>query len=173
MPTVVSVVVLALVFKGIYAPGGPLNGVLGLLGLPQPAWLLDPRTALPSIMAMDVWAASGYYMVIFLAGLKSIPQELYESAELDGAGFWSRFWGITLPLLRPTFLFVLVVNTIRSLQIFTEVFVMTRGGPLDSTLTAVFYLYEDASSVAYLLFGLTLAIALVQFRWLKFSGSQR
>jgi multiple sugar transport system permease protein len=182
MPTVVSVVVLALVFKGIYAPGGPLNGVLGLLGLPQPAWLLDPRTALPSIMAMDVWAASGYYMVIFLAGLKSIPQELYESAELDGAGFWSRFWGITLPLLRPTFLFVLVVNTIRSLQIFTEVFVMTRGGPLDSTLTAVFYLYEEAffrfrlgyaSSVAYLLFGLTLAIALVQFRWLKFSGSQR
>jgi multiple sugar transport system permease protein len=156
--------------------------VLELLGLPQPAWLLDPRTALPSIMAMDVWAASGYYMVIFLAGLKAIPRELYESAELDGAGFWARFRGITLPLLRPTFLFVLVVNTIRSLQIFTEVFVMTRGGPLDSTLTSVFYLYEEAffrfrlgyaSAVAYLLFGLTLAIALIQFRWLKFSGSQR
>lgn len=181
LPTVVSAVVLALVFKGFYAPHGVLNGVLTAFGLSAPAWLLDPNTALPAIMAMDVWAAAGYYMVIFLAGLKAIPEELYESAALDGASSWQRFWGVTLPLLRPTLLFVLVVNTVRSLQIFTEVFVMTRGGPLDATLTAVYYLYEEAfyrfrlgyaSAVAYLLFGLTLILAAAQVRWLKLSGAR-
>jgi multiple sugar transport system permease protein len=181
LPTVVSVVVLALVFKGLYAPEGIVNAVLRALGLPAPAWLLDPRTALPAIMAMDVWAACGYYMVIFLAGLKAIPDELHESAALDGASAWQRFRRVTLPLLRPTFLFVLVVNTVRSLQIFTEVFVMTRGGPLDATLTAVYYLYEEAfyrfrlgyaSAVAYLLFALTLLLAVAQVRWLKLSGAR-
>jgi len=179
LPTVVSVVVLSIVFRGLYAPDGPLTGLFQAFGVRAP--LLDPRTALPSIMAMDVWAASGYYMVIFLAGLKSIPGELYESAALDGAGSWRRFVGITLPMLRPTFLFVLVVNTIRSLQIFTEVFIMTRGGPLDSTLTVVYYLYDQAfyrfrlgyaSAVAYLLFAVTLAIALLQMRWLKLAGAK-
>jgi len=181
LPTVVSVVVLSIVFRALYSPAGPLDGVLHALGVTPPRWLLDPHTALPSIMAMDVWAASGYYMVIFLAGLKSIPEELYESAALDGAGAWRRFVGITLPMLRPTFLFVLVVNTIRSLQIFTEVFVMTRGGPLDSTLTVVYYLYDQAfyrfrlgyaSAVAYLLFAVTLAISLLQVRWLKLAGAK-
>lgn len=181
LPTVVSVVVLSLVFKGFYAQAGVLNGVLQAVGLATPAWLLDPRTALPAIMAMDVWAASGYYMIIFLAGLKAIPEELYESAALDGAGAWHRFRAITLPLLKPTFLFVLVVNSVRSLQIFTEVFVMTRGGPLESTLTAVYYLYEEAfyrfrlgyaSAVAYILFALTLLLALAQVRWLKLSGAR-
>jgi multiple sugar transport system permease protein len=179
LPTVVSVVVLSLVFKGLYSSDGPLAGVFQAFGVRSP--LLDPRAALPAIMAMDVWAASGYYMVIFLAGLKSIPEELYESAALDGAGAWRRFIAITLPMLRPTFLFVLVVNTIRSLQIFTEVFIMTRGGPLDSTLTVVYYLYDQAfyrfrlgyaSAVAYLLFAVTLGIALLQMRWLKLSGAK-
>jgi multiple sugar transport system permease protein len=181
LPTVVSVVVLSIVFKAFYSVDGPLDGVWHLFGATPPRWLLDTRTALPSIMAMDVWAASGYYMVIFLAGLKAIPAELYESASLDGASAWRRFTGITLPMLRPTFLFVLVVNTIRSLQIFTEVFVMTRGGPLDSTLTVVYYLYDQAfyrfrlgyaSAVAYLLFAVTLAISLLQVRWLKLAGAK-
>src|SRR6185295_19516018 len=117
-----------------------------------------------------------YYMVIFLAGLKAIPEELYEAADIEGASAWHRFTHITLPLLKPTFLFVLVVNSVRSLQIFTEVFVMTRGGPLHSTMTSVYYLYEQAfykfrlgyaSSIAYLLFALTLLLALAQVRWLK------
>ena len=173
LPSVVSVVVLSLVFRGLYAPHGPLNAVLGAIGLPQPKWLLDPDLALPAIMAMDVWSASGYYMVIFLAGLESIPRELYEAAKLEGASWWSCFVHITLPLLRPTLLFVLVVNTVRSLQIFAEVFVMTRGGPLHRTTTMVYYLYEQAfyrfdlgyaSAVAYLLFGITLLLALVQSR---------
>ena len=173
LPSVVSVVVLSLVFKGLYAPRGSLNALLGALGLPTPAWLLDPNTALPAIMAMDVWSASGYYMVIFLAGLESIPRELYEAARLEGASWWSCFVHITLPLLRPTLLFVLIVNTVRSLQIFAEVFVMTNGGPLQRTTTIVYYLYEQAfhrfnlgyaSAVAYLLFVLTLVLAWVQMR---------
>jgi len=173
LPSVVSVVVLSLVFKGLYAPGGSLDALLGALHLPAPAWLQDPRTALPAIMAMDVWSASGYYMIIFLAGLESIPRDLYDAARLDGAGAWARLTTITLPLLRPTLAFVLVVNTIRSLQIFAEVFVMTRGGPLGRTTTVVYYLYEQAfsrfhlgyaSAVAWLLFAISLLLAVVQMR---------
>ena len=173
VPSVVSVVVLSLVFKGLYAPQGTLDGLLRSVHLPAPAWLLDPRTALPAIMAMDVWSASGYYMIIFLAGLEAIPRDLYDAARLEGASRWTQFRRITLPLLKPTLLFVLVVNTVRSLQIFAEIFVMTRGGPLHSTTTVVYYLYEEAfyrfdlgyaSAVAYLLFGLTLALAWVQMK---------
>ncbi len=173
LPTVVSVVVLSLVFKGLYAPDGSLNALLAALGLPTRSWLLDPDTALPAIMAMDVWAASGYYMLIFLAGLQAIDRNLYDAAKLEGAGAWDQFVHITLPLLRPTLLFVLVVNTVRSLQIFAEVFVMTRGGPLERTTTIVYHLYEQAfsrfhlghaSAIAWLLFLITLAIAWAQMR---------
>ena len=179
LPTVVSVVVISLVWKGLYAPEGPLSWLVRAFGGTPPHWLLDERAALPAIMAMDVWAASGYYMIIFLAGLKGISTELYEAAALEGATPWQRFVHVTLPLLKPTFLFVLVVNSIRSLQIFTEVFVMTRGGPLQATLTSVYYLYEQAfykfrlgyaSSIAYLLFALTLLLALAQVRWLRLEG---
>ncbi len=173
VPSVVSVVVLSLVFKGLYAPGGSLNALLAALHLPAPNWLQNEHTALPAIMAMDVWSASGYYMIIFLAGLEAIPGELYEAARLEGASGWDCLTGITLPLLRPTLLFVIVVNTVRSLQIFAEVFVMTRGGPLHRTTTVVYYLYEEAfyrfnlgyaSAVAYLLFTLTLLLAWAQTR---------
>ncbi len=173
VPSVVSVVVLSLIFKGLYASDGTINELLRMLGLRGPDWLLNPGTALPAIMAMDVWSASGYYMIIFLAGLEAIPRELHEAARLEGASAGQRFVRITLPLLKPTLLFVLVVNTVRSLQIFAEVFVMTRGGPLHRTTTVVYYLYEQAfyrfdlgyaSAVAYLLFVLTLAIAWLQTR---------
>ena len=176
VPSVVSVVVLSLIFKGLYAGQGPINLGLRSLGLPAPDWLLDPHTALPAIMAMDVWSASGYYMIIFLAGLEAIPRDLYEAARLEGASSWARFTRITLPLLRPTLLFVLVVNTVRSLQIFAEVFVMTRGGPLHRTTTVVYYLYEQAfyrfdlgyaSAVAYLLFAVTLGLAWIQMRLVR------
>lgn len=173
LPSVVSVVVLSLVFKALYARTGSLNALLAWLHLPTPAWLLDPNLALPAIMAMDVWAASGYYMIVMLAGLEAIPRELYDAAELEGAGAWERFVSITLPLLKPTLLFVLVVNTVRSLQIFAEVFVMTRGGPLGHTTTVVYYLYEQAfsrfhlgyaSAVAYLLFVISLGLAWAQMK---------
>ena len=176
VPSVVSVVVLSLIFKGLYAGDGAVNALLRGLGLRGPDWLLDPHAALPAIMAMDVWSASGYYMIIFLAGLEAIPRDLYEAARLEGASAWARFTRITLPLLKPTLLFVLVVNTVRSLQIFAEVFVMTRGGPLHRTTTVVYYLYEQAfyrfdlgyaSAVAYLLFALTLVLAWIQTRLVR------
>ncbi len=176
LPTVVSLVVVSLIFKQVYSPFGLLNAFLGVLGLSGRSWLQDPMTALPAVMAMDVWAAIGYYMVIYLAGLQTIPAELYEAASLDGATGWRSHLHVTLPLLLPTTLFVVVINTIRSLQVFIEVFVMTRGGPLDATLTTVYYLYDQgfryfsmgyASAIAYLLFVVILIFALLQSRLLR------
>lgn len=176
LPTVVSLVVVSLIFKQVYSPFGFLNTFLQALGLSGHPWLQDPLTALPAVMLMDVWTAIGYYMVIYLAGLQTIPAELYEAARLDGGDGWRRHFYITFPLLLPTTLFVVVINTIRSLQVFIEIFVMTRGGPLDSTLTTVFYLYEQgfryfdmgyASAIAYLLFVVILLVSLVQSRLLR------
>lgn len=176
LPTVVSLVVVSLIFKQVYSPFGLLNAFLRVLGLEGHPWLQDPLTALPAVMLMDVWAAVGYYMVIYLAGLQTIPAELYEAAALDGGDGWRRHRHITLPLLLPTTLFVVVINTIRSLQVFIEVFVMTQGGPLDSTRTTVFYLYEQgfryfdmgyASAIAYLLFVIVMLASLAQSRLFK------
>lgn len=176
VPSILSMVVISLVFKNLYAPYGGLNALLSVLHLPTPDWLLDTRTALPAVMAMDVWASIGYYMVLFLAGLQTIPRDLYEAASLDGGSRWDALWHITLPMLRPVALFVVVINTIRSFQVFIEIFVMTRGGPLDTTMTAVYYLYDRAfyafrlgyaSAVAYLLFAVILCVALVQMKALK------
>ena len=171
LPTVVSLVVVSLIFKQVYSPFGLLNAFARALGLGGHSWLQDPATALPAVMLMDVWAAVGYYMVIYLAGLQTIPAELYEAAALDGSDGWRRHRHITLPLLLPTTLFVVVINTIRSLQVFIEIYVMTQGGPLDSTRTTVFYLYEQAfrynemgyaSAIAYLLFVIVMLASLVQ-----------
>jgi len=176
MPFVVSLVVVALVFKHLYSPYGPINSLLGLIGLRGPSWLQSPRLALPSIMAMDVWASVGYYTVIALAGLQAIPREVHEAAMVDGAGAWARFRHITVPMLRPVLLFIVVINTIKSLQVFIEVFVMTRGGPLNSTVTAVYYIYDEAfhrldmgfaSAVAYLLFAVILVVTVMQMKRLK------
>jgi multiple sugar transport system permease protein len=176
VPTIVSMVVVALVFKNFYSPFGFLNAVCEKVGFAGHAWLQDPKTALPAIMLMDVWAAIGYYAIIYLAGLQAIPAELYEAATLDGGGAWKKHLHITIPLLKSTTLFVLVINTIRSFQIFIEIFVMTRGGPLDSTLTSVFYLYDRAfagfelgyaSALAFALFAVTLGASAVYVRFLK------
>jgi multiple sugar transport system permease protein len=177
VPTVISLVVISLVFRYIYAPSGMLNGFLGWFGIHGKAWLQEPNFALPAIMAMDVWAAVGYYMILMLAGLKAIPQEIYDSASVDGAGWWAKLWHITLPGLRPMLLFVVVINTIRSLQVFVEIVVMTQGGPLNRTLTVVYYLYETAfyklrmgygSAIAYALFVILFVVTLVQMRAFRF-----
>jgi multiple sugar transport system permease protein len=176
VPSVVSMVVISLIWKNLYSPFGGLNRVLELLGLPAQRWLLDPDLALPAIMAMDVWASAGYYMVLYLAGLETIPDELYEAAELDGAGFWGRLRHVTWPGLKPMTLFILVVNTMRSFQIFVEVLVMTGGGPMRATETVVLYLYDAAfhhfrmgyaSAVAYLLFAILAVFSLIELRWLR------
>ncbi len=130
-----------------------------------------------SIMVMMIWASFGYYTVLFLAGLQNIPQEIYESAEIDGANSVQQFFRITLPLLRPMLIFALVINTIRSFQIFSQIFVMTQGGPLGSTRTVVYYLYTMgfqkfkmgyASGIAYLLFLIILVFSVIQMKTLSY-----
>jgi len=176
LPSILSMVVIALVFKLFYAPGGALNDALALARIPAHGWLTDPATALPAIMVMDVWAAVGYYAIIFYAAFTSIPQDLYDAADLDGAGRWATFRYVTFPMLKPVVAFVLVINTIRSFQIFVEVFVMTQGGPLGSTNTLVLYLYEAAfrkldygyaSVIAYAVFILSGLFSIVAIKRLK------
>ncbi|HKW14753.1 MAG TPA: sugar ABC transporter permease, partial [Candidatus Krumholzibacteria bacterium] len=144
LPSILSVVVIALLFKLFYAPGGTLNESLRAIGLPTHGWLTDPSTALPAIMAMDVWAAVGYYALVLYAAFTSIPESLYEAASLEGAGHWATFRHVTFPMLKPAIGFVLVINTIRSFQVFVEVLLMTQGGPLGSTNTLVTMLYDTA-----------------------------
>ena len=175
IPSITSLVVIALIFTNLYSRGGYLTMLCDLVGIPTPerGFLFSEGTALPAIMAMDVWIASGYYMLLFLAGLKSIPEEQYEAAALDGASAWSSFWTITLPQLRPMALYVILINTIKSFQVFVEIFVMTKGGPLNSTLTVVYFVYDRglhkflmgyASAAAYVLSVLIMIFALIQMR---------
>ncbi|MFN3196062.1 MAG: carbohydrate ABC transporter permease [Chlorobiota bacterium] len=179
LPSVTSLVVVALIFKNLYSKDGYINTLMQMVGAegqPQ-GWLQSVETALPSIMAMDIWIATGYYMIIILAGLQTIPKDLYEAAEISGATAWQKFKSITVPMLRPTLLFILVVNTIKSFQIFIEIYVMTKGGPLNETVTMVYLVYRDAfekadsmgyaSAVAYVLFFIILIISVVQMKLLK------
>jgi len=147
------------------------------LGVPVWSWLADPATAMWAIIATTVWWVAGYYLVIYLAGLQDIPRDLYEAAAIDGAGAWHSFWAITLPLLRPVFLFVFVTHMIGSFQIFGQVFVLTVGGPGDATRTVVQHLYEtafqnffhfgSASAMAWVLFAVILVFSVLQFRVLR------
>jgi multiple sugar transport system permease protein len=144
-PSMVSLVVVALIFTSLYARGGYIQLLCGFVGAPYPleGFLFSTTTALAAVMAMDIWMATGYYMLLFLAALQSIPNELYEAARLDGASAWRQFRVITLPHLKPMLLFIVVLNSIKSFQIFVEVFVMTKGGPLNSTNTMVYFVYEE------------------------------
>lgn len=176
VPFISSVVAIALVWQWIYQPeAGLLNSFLGGLGLPPRDWLGDPRTALLSLMAMSVWVQVGYQMVVLLGGLQAIPSAYHDSARVDGAGPWRRFWWITLPLLRPTVLFVLVTGVIGSFQVFTYVAVMTEGGPLHATDVVVYRIYQEAweflrfgtaSAMSVVLLVVLLALTWLQFRWL-------
>ncbi len=161
-PVVTTLVAVAVVFRFLYNPRfGMFNRVLAGVGLPPVDWLGDPRWAMPAIIALAVWKNFGYNMIIFIAGLQNIPEELYEAARIDGAGAWRQFRHVTLPMLGPTFLFVGIVTAIGYLQLFAEPYVMTHGGPLNKTLSAVMMMYEqgfkwwnlgNASAVAFILF---------------------
>ena len=177
MPSVTSLVVIALIFTNTYAKDGYINLLLGMVGIPHPerGWLLEPNTALASVMAMDVWISSGYYMILFLAGLQTIPKDLYEAARLAGASAWQHFIRITLPLLRPTMTFVVVINTIKSFQVFVEIYVMTKGGPTPGdTTTLVYQVFVNAfeksdmmgyaSALAYTIFILLIILSLLQMK---------
>jgi multiple sugar transport system permease protein len=173
-PVVTTLVAVSIVFKYLYHPRfGIINLALGAMHLPQPDWLGDPHWAMPAIILLGVWKGFGYTMIIFIAGLQNVPEELYEAARLDGAGMWRQFRHVTLPMLGPTFLFVGVVVAIGQLQIFAEPYVMTKGGPLNKTLTIVMMMYEQgfkfwrmgyAAAVAFVLFLIIGAATLVQMR---------
>lgn len=176
LPVITSIVAVAVVWKTLLEPrAGLVNLVLGWFGIDGPAWLADTRFALPVMIVMAVWRNLGTVMIIMLAGLQSVPQSLMEAAELDGAGPWQRFWRVTFPLLRPALLLTAVTTGIGYLQFFDEPFVMTDGGPLDSTLSATLYAYkqfgngnyEMASAAGYVIFVLIVALTVLQFRVLR------
>ncbi|MFH1373750.1 MAG: sugar ABC transporter permease [bacterium] len=177
LPSLTSMVVIALIFTNLYQRGGYVALLARLVGVTPPVngFLYDSGSALYSIMAMDVWMSVGYYMLIFLAGLKAIPPELYEAAEIHGASALRRLFSITLPMLRPIALFILVINSIKSFQVFVEIFVMTKGK--FDTATAVYFVYETglttgfesgyASAAAYILFVIIAIISILWFLLLK------
>lgn len=179
LPSVTSLVVISLIFTNLYSSDGYINIILKSLGLPtsQLGWLNNTKTSLLSIMIMDIWSACGYYMVIFLAAIQSIPEHLYDAAKLVGAKPFYVLRRITIPLIKPTIAFVLIVNIIKSFQVFMEIYIMTKGGPLNSTTTLVYMIFTNAfektdtlgyaSAIAYVLFILLLIISFSQLKFMK------
>jgi len=175
LPSVSSFVAIAMVWQWIYnSKFGLLNFFITRLGFNSVRWLENPHTAMPALIIMSIWVGIGYQMVIYLAGLQGIPEHLYESAKIDGANKLQRFFKITIPMLRPTTFFILVTSLIGSFQVFTQVFVMTKGGPLRSTDVVVYHIYKNAwinmemgysSAMAVILFAIIFVITLAQFRY--------
>jgi len=174
LPTITSAVAISLMWMWMYNPEfGIINSLVRLVGLKGPKWLASPVWAMPAIIIMSIWRGLGYNMLLFLAGLQGIPKEFYEAAEIDGADAWQRFLHITFPLLSPTTFMITVLSIIGGFQVFEYSYVMTRGGPLYSTLTVVLLIYQRgfetfemgyASAIAYVLFAIMLALTLIQFR---------
>lgn len=174
LPVVTTLVAVAIVWRFIYNQNfGILNYFLGFFGINPIDWLGDPFWAMPSIILLAVWKNFGYNMIIFIAGLQNIPEELYEAADLEGANAFQKFWYITLPSLAPTTLFVSIITMIGYFQLFSEPYVMTQGGPLNKTLSIVLYMYQEgfrwwnmgySASIAFILFFIIFIGTLIQFR---------
>lgn len=174
LPVLTSLVIVATVWLYVVQPEfGPLNYMLSLVGIEGEAWLRRSAWALPTLMLMTVWRDLGYNMILFLAGLQNIPETYQEAASIDGANGWQQFWHITLPLLSPTTLFIMIVSVIRSFQVFTQIHVLTQGGPSDSTLALVYYIWQQgfryyragySSAIAVIFFLIILALSIAQMR---------
>lgn len=177
MPVVTTLVAVSIVWRFIYHPEfGLLNYGLSFIGIDKIDWLGDPNWAMPSIIILSIWKNFGYNMIIFIAGLQNIPEELYEAAHIEGANAWQRFTKITLPMLAPTTIFITIITMIGYFQLFAEPYIMTQGGPLDSTLSIVLYMYQEgfrwwnmgySSSIAFVLFVIILAGTLLQMWYQK------
>ncbi|MGH9213705.1 MAG: carbohydrate ABC transporter permease [Acidimicrobiales bacterium] len=177
LPVVTSIVAISVIWRYLLqADSGLVNAALDRIGIDGPDWLAEPSTALGSIIALGVWRNFGFDMVVFLAALQGVDPTLYEAARVDGAGPWTIFYRITLPLLRPAILFLAIVTSTGYLQVFEESFVLTAGGPRDSTLSVSMYVYEQgfrfinfgySSAIAYTLFAAIAALAFLQFRLLR------
>jgi ABC-type sugar transport system permease subunit len=176
-PVIISPVAAALIWRWIYDPNfGLLNYTTGLFGIPPVNWLNDSRAAMAALIIIGVWKNLGINMVLFSAGLQGIPDTYYEAAEMDGAGGWSKFWNITLPMLTPTTFFIMIMSMISSFQVFDIVYVLTSGGPMGATKVMVFYLYEYAfkffemgyaSAVAYIFFAMLAVLTLLQVKYMR------
>jgi multiple sugar transport system permease protein len=172
LPNVTSLAAVAFVWEWILNPEyGLANAGLRGLGMKGLGWLSDPAMAMPAVAAVSVWHGLGFGVLIYLAGLRSIPEEVYEAAKIDGAGFWQGFRSVTWPLLTPTTMFLTIMGVIGGFQVFQSVYIMTGGGPLDRTRVYLFYLWQTAfqslemgyaSAMAVLLFAIVMALTLVQ-----------
>ncbi|UYO99059.1 sugar ABC transporter permease [Oceanotoga sp. DSM 15011] len=178
LPSVISMVVISMMWLYLYSADGLFIKLGTMMGfdLPARSFLASPDSALMSIMFMDVWAAFGYYVIFIFAGLQNIPEALYEAARIDGASSWKIATKVTLPMIKPTLFFVISINTIRSFQIFSEIYTMTGGGPRNSTQTMVHYLYEVSfkkfqlgygSAISYILFIIIMIFTIIQKRALR------
>lgn len=186
IPSVVSGVAVSILWMWLFQPDvGLLNDLLWKVGIDGPRWIYSEEWAIPSMILMGLWGSGGS-MLIFLAGLRGIPTALYEAAKIDGAGPFLRFWHITIPMLTPTILFSLVMGIIGSFQIFTQVYIMTSGGPNNATLTVILLLYNRAfrqfrmgfaSALAWVLFAILLVLTLIAIRssewWVFYAGEKR
>lgn len=179
LPNITSIAVLALVFRRFLSPrpDGPINFLLGLVGIAPQRFLIDVNQAMPSIVAISLWEAFGYYMIIWLAGLQGIPNELYDAGKVDGADGWRLHRYVTIPLLRPTAAFIIVISTIGALQVFGSIFILTGGGPVFATTTVAYQIYSEAfnfgrfgyaSALSVFFFLLILLITWVQNKFLRF-----
>ena len=180
LPVVTSIAVLAMIWRFALIPraDGPLNYLLGLVGIPPQEWLLNIRLALPSVVGMQIWSTMGYYMILWLAGLQGIPEELYDAAKIDGAGNWAQFRHVTLPMLKSTTVFIIMIATIGAFQMFGAVYILTGGGPVHATTTVVYYVWQSAfsryrmgyaASMSLVLFVVIFAVALLQRKYLNWS----
>jgi len=173
-PVTASIVAVSLLWAWMYTPDfGIINYLLSFVGIPKINWLVNPAMAMPSVIIMSVWRGLGFNIVVFLAGLQSIPRDLYEAAALDGATGWDQFRDITVPLLTPTIFFATIMALIGSFQVFEQTYVMTQGGPANATMTLVYQIFLNgftylrmgyASAQSFILFAILFAITLVQVR---------
>lgn len=177
-PYITSIVAIAVVWNLLFSPEyGPINEFLRFIGIQNPpGWLTSPEWAMPAVVIVSTWRDMGYYMILFLAGLQTVPRELHEAARVDGANVWQRFVNVTLPCLRPTMFFVTVMLTINSFKIFDLILVMTEGGPGQSTLVMSQFIYRKgfeesqfgyASAAAVVLFFMCIIVTILQFLWNK------
>ena len=161
LPVIVSILVAAIAFKWLYAGQGVLNYLLSLFHIEPIGWLVDTKWALFSVAVVTIWKGVGYYMMIYLASLMSVPQDLYEAADIDGANFLQKHLTVTIPHIMPTIALVSTISTISAMKVFAEIYVMTKGGPLDSSKTIVYYIYERAFENLDLGYASALAVVLL------------
>ena len=161
LPVIVSIVVAAIAFKWLYAGQGILNYILSVFHIAPIGWLVDTNWSLFAVALVTIWKGIGYYMMIYLASLMSVPQELYEACDIDGAGFIKKHLTVTIPHIMPTIALVSTISTISAMKVFAEIYVMTKGGPLNSTKTIVYYIYERAFENLDLGYASALAVVLL------------